>query len=329
MKQHPEEVLFQGEKPFPTLSACEHFVGSQRLAAKALEMQNKSAGRFDITLDLEDGAGLGSEKNLLADFIAIINSTENRYDRLGFRVHPCSSPAWESEISSIIKGAGKRLAYITIPKASGAAEVRRVISFVKSTSKKYNIKKNIPLHVLVETHGALAEVQEIAKLPQVEVLDFGIMDFIAAHNGAIDSSNISSPGQFEHALLVNAKTRIASAAISHAKVAAHNVTLAIKDYQQTKLDAERAYKEFGFLRMWSVYPTQIDAILEAFTPQLDKVEQAEQVLRKAQNHNWGPIQYEDKLYDRASYRCLWQLLKRAQLSGINLSEQAQQTWFNY
>src|SRR6478609_257692 len=67
------------------------------------------------------------------------------------------------------------------------------------------LKRDIPIHVLIETHGALAEVDQIARLPWMQVLDFGLMDFISGHHGAIPSAAMKSPGQFEHALVARGK----------------------------------------------------------------------------------------------------------------------------
>ena len=59
---HPKEALFKGEKPFPVIPACEHFAGSEKMITKALELQGKKGGVFDITMDCEDGAPEGREK---------------------------------------------------------------------------------------------------------------------------------------------------------------------------------------------------------------------------------------------------------------------------
>ena len=64
-----------------------------------------------------------------------------------------------------------------------------------------------PLHVLIETHGALEDVRMIAALPQVESLSFGVMDFVSAHYGAIPSAAMRSPGQFTQALRLRAQQR--------------------------------------------------------------------------------------------------------------------------
>ena len=44
---HPNDALFQGEKPFPIINTCEHFAGSEKLIEKAMELQTKLARIFD------------------------------------------------------------------------------------------------------------------------------------------------------------------------------------------------------------------------------------------------------------------------------------------
>src|SRR5690606_17517505 len=101
---------------------------------------------------------------------------------------------------------------------------------------------------------------EIAKLPWLQVLDFGLMDFISGHHGAIPASAMKSPGQFDHELLRRGKSELVAAALANGVIPAHNVTLDLKNIYQTYADARRARHEFGFLRMWSIYPLQIDPI---------------------------------------------------------------------
>ena len=72
----------------------------------------------------------------------------------------------------------------------------------------------LPVHVLIETLGALHDVWEIAGLPGVESIDFGLMDFVSDHHGAIPGAAMKSPGQFEHPLIVRAKCEIATAALA-------------------------------------------------------------------------------------------------------------------
>jgi citrate lyase subunit beta/citryl-CoA lyase len=87
-------------------------------------------------------------------------------------------------------------------------------------------------------------------------------------------------------------------------------------------DARRARDEFGFLRMWSIHPSQIEPIVRAFRPDMHELERAAAVLAAAQDADWGPIRHDGKLYDRASYRYCWDVLQRARVAGATMPDAA-------
>jgi citrate lyase subunit beta/citryl-CoA lyase len=153
-------------------------------------------------------------------------------------------------------------------------------------------------------------------------LDFGTLDFVSAHHGAIPAAAMDSPGQFEHPLMRRAKCEVVAAALAHSVVPAHGVCRALADPQAVYADARRARDEFGFLRMWSIHPSQIDPIVRAMTPSQDDVAQASRVLVAAQAADWAPIQVDGKLHDRGSYRLCWTLLTRARAAGVALPADA-------
>ena len=63
----------------------------------------------------------------------------------------------------------------------------------------------------------------------------------------------------------------------------------MKDIDYIRRDAERARREFGYLRMWSIHPNQIVPIVEAMRPDFSEVEEATEILAAAQDVAWGPI----------------------------------------
>ena len=226
-----------------------------------------------------------------------------------------------------MSGAGNLLTYITIPKATSVDQVAEMIGYIQKVAQQNNIEREIPIHVLIETHGALKEVHQIAALDWVQVLDFGLMDFVSAHHGAISATAMRSPGQFDHRLLARAKAEVVAAALANGVVPAHNVTLDLKNEEVTYSDASRARNEFGFLRMWSIYPTQISAIVNAMKPDYSEVISAASILLAAQQADWGPIQFEGELHDRATYRYFWELLQRAKQTGVDVPADADKAFF--
>ena len=327
MPRHPNEVLFEGEKPFPIIPTCEHFAGTEERITKALDLQNTKGGLFDITMDCEDGAPTGAEREHAEMVVRMQNSAGNQHNMSGVRIHDYTTPHWKQDVDIIVPGAGARVAYITIPKTVKASELAEMIDYIRNSTAKAGIQREIPIHALMETHGALREVWEMAALPNVQVLDFGLMDFVSAHHGAIPSFAMRSPHQFDHALLRRAKAEMVAAALANGIVPAHNVTLELKDQEFIYNDAKRAHDEFGFLRQWSIYPAQIEPITRAMAPSHDEVEEAEAILLKAYAADWGPIQHDGNLHDRATYRYYWELLQRARIQNVELGQEVRDRFF--
>lgn len=324
---HPDAALHRGEKSFPVLAACEHYAGSEKLIIKALLLQRQLGPIFDLTCDCEDGAAPGREREHALMVATQIDSVDNEHDRVGARIHDITHPHWQDDIEIIVGGAGARLAYLVLPKVGGMEDALIQISALKDACRRHGLKRTIPVHVLIETPGALHEAWRIAALSGVESLDFGLMDFVSAHHGAIPASAMKSPGQFEHPLVVRAKCEIVAAALGNGVVPAHNVSVEIRDAKVVAEDARRARQEFGFLRMWSIHPAQIEPIVAAMRPDFTEMLEAAEILIAAQEADWGPIQREGKLHDRASYRYYWELLQRAHATGMELPAIAQSRFF--
>jgi citrate lyase subunit beta/citryl-CoA lyase len=327
MPVHPSQALFSGEKPFPAIASCEHFCGSEKLIGKALALQSELGPIFDVTCDCEDGAPAGQEQAHAEMIVRVLNSEANKHRMAGARVHDYSHPHWRKDVDILVGGAGKVLAYITIPKCTSFAEAKEMIDYVQSVAKASGAGRDIPTHILIETHGALRDVHQIAALPSIQVLDFGLMDFVSGHHGAIPASAMRSPGQFEHRLLARAKAEVVAAALANGVIPAHNVCLDLKNTEVVKADASRARNEFGFLRMWSIYPAQISAIVSAMAPDHSEVEDAANILIAAQSADWGPIQYKGELHDRATYRYFWELLQKAKVTGVGIPDAAARAFF--
>jgi citrate lyase subunit beta/citryl-CoA lyase len=325
---HPSEVLYAGGKPFPALAACEHYAGSEKLLRKSLELQNRLGPLFDITADCEDGAPVGAEQAHAMLLGGIIASEANRFGRVGVRIHDVRHPAWRTELGVLVAMAGARLAYLVLPKAESLEDVLVQADFFGELCSAHAIEREVPLHVLIETPGALRDAWKIAAMPQVESLDFGLMDYVSAHHGAIPSSAMRSPGQFSHPLVARAKCEIAAAALGSGIVPTHNVTTEFRDLTVVAADARRARQEFGFLRMWSIHPDQIEPIVAAMRPDYAEVDEAGAILAAAADAKWGPIQIDGRLHDRASYRYYWELLQRARLTGVELPQNVTTLFFD-
>jgi citrate lyase subunit beta/citryl-CoA lyase len=188
------------------------------------------------------------------------------------------------------------------------------------------------VHVLIETHGALRDVQAIAAHPRVQSLSFGLMDFVSAHRGAIPAAAMGVPGQFVHPLVLRAKLAVAASCHAHAKTPSHCVVTELNDLAVIGESARRAARELGYTRMWSIHPNQIRPIVQAFAPDAGDVLDAVEILDAAAAAHWAPVRHRtgsrNTLHDRASYRYYWQVLERAHRTGQPLPESVRARYFS-
>jgi citrate lyase subunit beta/citryl-CoA lyase len=161
----------------------------------------------------------------------------------------------------------------------------------------------------------------------VQSLSFGLMDFVSAHQGAIPVSAMSAQGQFEHPLVRRAKLEIAAACHAAAKVPSHSVVTEFKQVKAIQAAASRAVHEFGYTRMWSIHPAQVQPIIEVFAPTVAELDEAIEIIGAAETARWAPIRHRDTLHDRASYRYYWQVIERARRTRQPLPAEIEQAWF--
>lgn len=316
---HPRDALFDSDERLAALPVCDHYSGVEARMRKSLALQAEKGPVFDVTLDAEDGAPVGGEvehAQLIAELIA---SPANRYGRVGARVLPYSHPKFLAVVEAVLKS---RPAYLMLPKPRGLSDVRRAAQAIDLAGGSA-----IALHALIETHGALREVFDIAAHPRIESLSFGLMDFVSAHRGAIPLAGMSAQGQFEHPLVVRAKLEIAAACHAAGKTPSHCVVTELKDLHALQAATERAARQFGYMRMWSIHPDQIQPIVDAFAPSVAEIDHAIEVLLAAQAASWAPIRYRDTLQDRASFRYFWHVLERAHRTGQPLPAEIELAWF--
>ena len=349
---HPRDVLLGAQAAGVSLPVCDHYCGVEARMLKSLQLQKELAEEFgtcvfDVTLDCEDGAPVGGELehaelvakiasnsavagvNIAYSAIKKIANTQaatQKSSRIAVRVHAPDHAAFESDIDIIVGQASHALCHVMIPKVESVADIDRAVKLIDAAQKKSKVvstqarmksgaKRQIPLHVLIESPTAVHRAFEIAAHPRVQSLSFGLMDFVSSHGGAIPASAMGLAGQFTHPLVVRAKLAIASACHAHGKVPSHCVVTEFSDADAIKNAALQAANTLGFTRMWSIHPSQIRPILAAFAPDASDIDLATQIITTSADADWAPISYKGTLHDRASYRYYWQVLERAHQTG--------------
>jgi citrate lyase subunit beta/citryl-CoA lyase len=322
---HPRDILLGAQAGSFQLPVCDHYSGVETRMRKSLQLQAEmtqefGACVFDVTLDCEDGAPVGGEAEHAALVTELaLTSTAARPDaRVAVRVHPVDHPSFEADMALIAGRAGQCLSHIMVPKVESVADVESAQAALLQAGAT-----DLPLHVLIESPAAVHRAFDIAAHPRVQSISFGLMDFVSAHGGAIPADGMGIEGQFTHPLVLRAKLDIASACHAHGKVPSHCVVTEFKNTEAIRMAAQKAARELGYTRMWSIHPDQIRPILEAMAPSEAQIDQASEIVLAAITLDWAPISHGGQLHDRASYRFFWQLLERAHQTGRALPSEIQ------
>jgi citrate lyase subunit beta / citryl-CoA lyase len=347
---HPRDVLLGAQAAQAGLPVCDHYCGVLPRMLKSLALQRSLMDEFgacvmDVTLDCEDGAPVGQEATHARHIAELLldHKPAAAGARVGVRVHALQAPYgvlpdggststvegnahFTRDVHTILGAAAAQVAFVMLPKVETRGDVDQacaVIDEAVGQQGAWGPDQRMPVHVLIESPGAVSRVHDIAAHPRVQSLSFGLMDFVSAHGGAIPASAMGVQGQFEHPLVVRAKLEIASAAHAHGKVPSHCVVTEFKDAAALTQAATHANQRLGFTRMWSIHPDQVRPILAAFSPAQADVAHAVRVIEAALAADWAPVSVDAQLHDRASYRYFWQLLERAHATGVALPESLQ------
>src|SRR5450759_1343382 len=165
---HPRDALFSGEKPFPSIAVCEHIAGSEKLILKSFALQEEIGPLFDLTCDCEDGARPGQEVEHAKMVARMLVSPANRHGMAGARIHDATHPSWRKDVEILLGEAGELIAYVTLPKIDSARQALTMVDHVRETAMRLGLARQIPIHVLLETHGGIREAHQIAALPWMQ-----------------------------------------------------------------------------------------------------------------------------------------------------------------
>ena len=319
---HPRDILLGPQASAALLPVCDHYSGTEARMRKSLQLQSEmqeefGACVFDVTLDCEDGAPAGGECDH-ADMVVALAALAGDKARVAVRVHAVGHPSFEADMATIAGKLSRQLCHIMIPKVETVDDVMQAEKALLAASAP-----DLPLHVLIESPLAIRNVFDIAAHPRVQSISFGLMDFVSSHGGAIPAEAMTSAGQFDHPLVVRAKLEIASACHAHGKVPSHCVVTEFTNPTAMAAAARHAARKLGYSRMWSIHPSQIRPILEAFAPDATEIQTAIKIIAAGDRADWAPTSFDGNLHDRASYRYFWQVLERAHQTGRELPPEAQ------
>lgn len=222
-----------------------------------------------VILDLEDTVAIDRKKH--ARDLAVDALRSQPELSLSVRVNGVDSRFVVEDLTTLVAGAGDSLREVWIPKIERAEQVTHVDWLLSSLEERAGLAPgHVSLLGLVETASGLEELSSISRASsRLTQLSFGIADL----SGDL---GLQWPADGTEQLFVRSRLAVASRAAGLRRPV-DSVWPRLADAAGLREDCGAA-KRLGFSGKFALAPSQVDVINEVFSPTVDEVRQAIEVL---------------------------------------------------
>ncbi|HEX9037604.1 MAG TPA: CoA ester lyase [Ktedonobacterales bacterium] len=282
----------------------------------SLRMMTKAAASDadQVIFDLEDACAVSQKEGARKTVVEALTSLDFGARIRAFRPNGPDTRFFYRDIIEVIEVAGQSVDCIVVPKVNGPEDVIFADRLLTQIEQCMGFQVGrIMLEALIETAEAVLHAEAIARSsPRLSGLIFGLVDFA----GDIGAKELGAEQFFYYNY---AKAKVITAARATGITAMDGVTLAIKDLDACKRDAEMAAR-MGFDGKWAVYPPQVAVINQAFTPTADEITRAQRILDTYASADTeqgvGAIVIDDEMIDAATLRMEEKRLAIARRAGL-------------
>ena len=276
---------------------------SERMLAKA-----RTLPADEVVIDLED-AVVPAQKDEAREATVVALAADGWQARsIAVRVNGTGTPWFERDVRELAERAGEALGTIIVPKAESAGGLEQVELLLETTEAGRRRSRPLGLQALIETARGLVRVNEIAaSSSRLEALIIGYAD-LAASLGRPPGAR-HDPDRWSWAL--DAVVIAARAAGIQAIDGPH---LQIADLDGLRAAAARA-RELGYDGKWALHPSQVEPLIEIFSPTPDEIDAARAILSALEQAEGqgsaGAAMLDGEMVDEASRKLALQVLARA------------------
>ncbi len=250
-----------------------------------------ASGADAVILDLEDAVPLTSKDDArTAIAMAWTNLTGTERARLLVRINPAGTPWHAQDLALLQQLVG--LGAVMLPKAESSRAIADIAQ----------VCPGLPVLPLLESAEGFAQLDDIARAPQVLRLGLGHIDLQA------DIGMACGPDEAELAparwalVTVTRRARLAPAV--------DGVTTATGDEHAVLRDTQRS-RRFGFGAKLCIHPNQVAGVHQGFAPTETERDWAERVLAAEAEAGGGAFSVEGKMVDAPVWALARQWLARA------------------
>ena len=248
-----------------------------------------ASGSHALVLDLEDAVAPADKDTARQTAFSYLLNREAETGTVALRINGLDTIAGINDLHALLNSEVDP-EVIVLPKASSFEQLGILANLLAVSGKAARVV------AIIETAGALAEIEKLAQAPKLLGLMFGAAD-MAADLGAATS--------WEG--LIYARQRLVAAAASSNILPIDAPFFDIHDSDGGAKEVQQAL-EIGFRAKAAIHPRHIEAINQSLTPSADMVEQARRIL--AENGK-GVGVVDGKMIDEAVARKARRVLSMA------------------
>jgi len=309
--------------PVARLNRCQLFGPGSR--PEIFEKMANSAADV-INLDLEDSVAPGDKEKARLNAIDAINSIDWKNKTVSVRINSLDTPYWHRDVIELLENCSERLDNITIPKAGCASDIYAVDVLVSSVEQATARSKKIGFDILIESAAGLTNVNQIANSStRIESMAFGAADFAASMGMVTTGIGGTQDGYYMHhggeKYWSNpwhwAQASLVAACRSYGILPVDGPYGDFNDHEGFLAEAKRA-STLGMVGKWVIHPNQIAPANEIFSPSLDAIEEAKEIIKamnRAKENGEGATVFKGRMVDIASIKQAEVLVKLANLIG--------------
>ncbi|WP_207837239.1 HpcH/HpaI aldolase/citrate lyase family protein [Williamsia soli] len=259
------------------------------------KMEKATAGPADVVIfDLEDAVTEDEKpaaRTLIADFLR--GRSEGDRTRLWVRVNPLDGPHTLADLAAIIPA---KPGGIMLPKSRGRQDVELLDHYLLALEVAAGIEPGVTkvIVLVTETAEAMFTTGTYRGAPRVVALTWGAED-LADAVGASENRNDDGGYGFTYEL---ARSMCLLGAATAGVIAVETIAGDFKDLDGLRARAEKVRRD-GYRGMLAIHPAQVDIINEAFTPSIDELDAAQEIVDLfAANPGVGAIGHRGAMLDR-------------------------------
>ena len=293
-----------------------------------------NAGADGVFIDLEDAVAPDDKVQARKNAIEALNDLDWSKSTISVRINGLDTHYCYHDIIDVVEQTGDKLDSILVPKVGKPSELEFVALLLSQIEAAKGLKP-IAITALIETAMGMANVEAIAQAcpDRLEALHFGVADYAASTQARTTSMGGANPA---YTLLTHpneegqreihwgdqwhfAMSRLVVACRAYGLRPIDGPFGDIQD-KEGYLSVARSDSALGFEGKWAIHPSQIALANEVFSPAVEEVDIARQILdamKQAATEGKGAVTLNGKMIDAASIRQAQMLVDKADQIAAN------------